>query len=178
MALDATFTLTGAGTLTPATAPSLESPVSALNIGDGEWDEALSVTFADGNGSGQAETWYSGERIVAATTADNLDLSGVLSNVFGVSIAAVKVKWIILAIVTPDGTKTIRIGPRNQANAWQGPWGGTGATVYQDVTHWQPFFEPVNGWSVTAGTGDILGIYNPSAVSVTYRIWIGVTITP
>jgi hypothetical protein len=174
MALEAVFALTGSGTLTSP--KDLSTPTDAVAIGSGNFDE-VAIEFADGNGSEEAEAWWHDERTVAATTADNIDLAGSLTGPFGVTVTALKIKWIILAIDTPDGIKTIRVGPRGVSNAFQGPWGGTGATVYQDVTHHLPLFEPFTGWTVTAGTGDILGIYNPSAVSVTYRIWIGFTIT-
>lgn len=172
MALDAVFGLSGSGTLTSAL--DLSTPTDSIAIGDGNFD-AISLTFADGNGDEEAQSWWHDERTVAATTADNIDLAGTLSGVLGGTVTALKVKWIVVAIDAPDGVKTLRVGPRNQANAWQGPWGGTGATVYQDVTHHLALFEPYAGWTVTAGTGDVLGVYNPSAVSVTYRIWVGFT---
>lgn len=172
MALDATFELTGSGTLTSAL--DLSTPTDSVAIGSGNFD-AIEVTFEDGSGSGQAQSWWHDERTVTATTADNIDLAGSLTGPFGATITAVKIKWIVLAIDTPGSTKSLRVGPRGVSNAFQGPWGGTGATVYQDFTTFFAAVEPYTGWTVTAGTGDILGIYNPSAVSVTYRIWIGFT---
>jgi hypothetical protein len=97
-------------------------------------------------------------------------LSGSLTDGLGNVISATKLKLLILSVSSPDGTKAIRVGPRGVSNTIQGPWGGTGATVYTDVTHWHVLYEPVAGWTVTAGTGDILGLYNPGAGSVTYSI--------
>ena len=130
----------------------------------------LGVSFSYGSGSGQANKLYYASRTVATVTADNLDLAGSLSDSLGNTLTFTSLKLMLFAVSSPDGTKTLRIGPRNQSNPFQGPWGGTGATVYQDVTHHWYGYEPVAGWTVTAGTGDILGVYNPSAGSVTYSV--------
>lgn len=125
-----------------------------------------------GTSSGQANQWYAGQRTVTATTADNLDLSGVLTNPVSGTVTLTAVKRVLIQIVSPDGTKSLRVGPQNVSNAWQGPWGGTGATVYETVYEEMDKKNQYSGWAVTAGTGDILGIYNPGATSVTYFIWI------
>lgn len=125
-----------------------------------------------GTASGQANQWYAAQRTVAATTADNLDLSGVLVNPVSGTVTLTAVKRVLVQIVSPNGTKSLRVGPQNVSNAWQGPWGGTGATVYETVYESFDIKNQFGGWAVTAGTGDILGIYNPSLTSVTYFIWI------
>jgi hypothetical protein len=133
----------------------------------------LSFALTYGTGSGKANKIYTAQRTVTATTADNLDLAGSLTDLNGSAITFTKIKLILIAIVSPDGTKTLRVGPRGVSNTYQGAFGGTGATVYKDFTHWDVVeYEPVTGRTVTAGTGDILGIYNPSASSVTYEIII------
>lgn len=124
-----------------------------------------------GTGSGQGNQWYLARRTVNATTADNLDLAGVLTNLTG-TITFSHIKRLLLRIVSPDGTKKLQVGPRNQANAWQGPWGGTGATVYEEVVEELDKKNQFGGWAVTAGSADVLGIYNPGATAVTYAIWI------
>ena len=111
-------------------------------------------------------------RTLAATTFDLIDLAGGLTDYKGATITFAKVKWIYVALSTQDGTNALRIGPQNQANAWQGPWGGTGATVYRTTyTDWE-FYRPVTGTTVTAGTGDIFPVYNPGAGSVDYLLWV------
>ena len=130
----------------------------------------LSISLTYGTTSGKANWAYYASRTVATVTADNLDLSGSLTDGLGNTISATKLKLLVVAISSPNGTKALRVGPRGVANTFQGPWGGTGATVYNEVTHWHVGYEPVAGWTITAGTGDILGIYNSSAGSVTYSI--------
>lgn len=130
----------------------------------------LSVSLAYGTGSGQANWAYYASRTVTATTADNLDLSGSLADGLGNTISATKLKLLAVAISSPDGTKSLRVGPRGVSNTFQGPWGGVAATDYVTVTTWHVIYEPVAGYTITAGTGDVLGIYNSSATSVTYSI--------
>lgn len=130
----------------------------------------LGVSLGFGTGSGQANKAYFGLRTVSATSFDLVDLSGSLTDGLGNTFSPSALKLAVVAIVSPDGTKSLRVGPQNQSNAWQGPWGGTGSTVYQTVTHHWHFYSPVAGVAVTAGTGDVLPVYNPGATSVTYAL--------
>ena len=130
----------------------------------------LSISLTYGTTSGKANWAYYASRTVATVTADNLDLSGSLTDGLGNTISATKLKLLIVAIASPDGTKTLRVGPRGVANTAQLNFGGVASTDYQAVTHWHVIYEPVAGYTITAGTGDILGIYNSSAGSVTYSI--------
>lgn len=130
----------------------------------------LSVSLGYGTGSGKANWAYYASRTVSTVTADNLDLSGSLTDGLGNTIIATKLKLMVLAIGTPNGTKALRFGPRGVSNAAQLNFGGVSGTDYQTVTHWHLLYEPVAGYDITAGTGDIIGIYNPTGVSVTYSI--------
>ena len=130
----------------------------------------LSISLTYGTGSGQANWAYYASRTVATVTADNLDLSGSLTDGLGNTISATKLKLLAVAVSSPDGTKALRVGPRGVSNAAQLNFGGVASTDYQTVTTWHVIYEPVAGYTITAGTGDILGIYNPSAGSVTYSI--------
>ncbi len=130
----------------------------------------LGVSLSYGTGSGQANWAYYASRTVATVTADNLDLSGSLTDGLGNTISATKLKLLVVAVASPDGTKKIRVGPRGVSNAAQLNFGGVASTDYQDVTHWHVLYEPVAGYTITAGSADVLGLYNPSAGSVTYSI--------
>lgn len=134
----------------------------------------LNYTFGSGTSSGNFNNWWHDQRTVAATTADNLDLrGGTVSTKLGLILDFQTIKLIVIQIVSPDGTKSLRVGPQNVSNAFSSPWGGAGATVYETVFHSHTFaFDPYTGFAVTAGTGDVLGIYNPGAGSVTYNIFI------
>lgn len=164
------LTLAGAGSISgPA---GLITSGGGLLLGTGPWAQMVTnLTF--GTGANQANQCYYAQRTVATVTADNLDLSGSLLDPLGNTINLTTVKLIVVAIDTPDGTKKLRVGPQAVANAWQGPFGGVTAPCYKEITNWDPICnEPVAGYPVVGGASDILGIYNPSAVSVTYRILI------
>lgn len=147
----------------------------SLRIGFGSRSvPELSFSLTYGTGSGQANKLYCAKRTLAATTFDLIDLAGGLDDGIGNTLTFTKIKLALVAIVTPNGTKAVRVGPQAQSNPFPGGWGGTGATVYDTVTHWMPvIYEPVTGYTVTAGTGDILPIYNPGATSLDY--WLLLT---
>lgn len=144
----------------------------AASYGAGVLPE-LSLALENGTGANQANIWYLAKRTLAATTYDLLDLAGGLTAFNGSTITFTKIKRVLVAIDSPDGTKRVRVGPQDQSNPWPGPWGGTGPTVYADVL-WK--FDVVNpfaaGWAVTAGTGDVFPVYNPGGSSVDYIIWL------
>jgi len=131
---------------------------------------ARTRSFTHGSGSGQANKWYLAQRTLATVTYDNLDLAGGLTDYKGAAITFTKIKYAYIAIISPSSTKYLRVGPQNQSNAAQLQWGGTGATVYETIyTDWE-LYEPYTGFTVTAGTGDIFPIYNPTGVSITYTL--------
>lgn len=125
-----------------------------------------------GTGSGQANKWYLARRTLAATTYDLLDLAGGLSDYKGNAITLTTLKRALVKVVSADGSKRLRVGPQNQANAAQLGWGGTGATVYADVYDVLDLRHPWAGWAVTAGTGDVFPVYNPTAGSIDYAVWL------
>lgn len=132
-------------------------------------DMGIELTF--GTGSGQANWAYMRKGVsLNATTFSNLDLAGTLTDGVGNTITATKLKLAVVALDSPDGSKALRVGPQNQSNVAQLGWGGTGATVYQTVTHHWWLYEPVAGYTITAGTGDVFPLYNPGGSAVTFSI--------
>jgi hypothetical protein len=132
---------------------------------------ALGLTY--GTGNNKANKLYCAKRTLAATTFDLIDLAGGLSDGIGNTLTFTKIKLCLVAIVSPASTKSLRVGPQNQSNPYLGAWGGTGATVYQTINQWGIVdYEPLTGHTVTAGTGDILPIYNPGAGSLDYWLLI------
>jgi len=126
--------------------------------------------YAFGTGNYEGNAWYIASRTVTATTADNINLTSL--SYFGTTFSLTKLKYLYIAISEPNGTKALQVGPRGVSNAAQLGWGGTGATVYDTIYTGQDWEHPYAGWTVTASTADILGIFNPGASSVTYGIWI------
>jgi len=130
---------------------------------------SLGISLTYGTGSGQANTLYCNSRSVNPTSYDLVDLAGSLTDGVGNTITFTKIKLALLAIVSPDGTKLLRVGPQAQSNPFLGGWGGTGSTVYKAVYDWDlTNYEPVSGLTVTASTGDIFPVYNPGGSAVSY----------
>jgi len=135
---------------------------------------ALDILLDFGTGSAQANKLYIAKRTLAATTYDDLDMSGTaldvgvgLANVFSITV----LKLAVVAIVTPDGTKKLRVGPQGRAAAFAAPYGGVGVTVYKEVTRWDvPVWESVAGYAVANAATDVFPIYNPTASSIDY--WV------
>jgi hypothetical protein len=170
MPLDASFSLTGSGTLTKTLEES--TPVDQVEIGSNNFP-ACGVDFDDGNAAGQAQAWWHDTRTVAAGVTDSIDLYGTaMQGPFGDNVQAVTVRAVIIAIQTPDGTKKLQVGPQAVANAAQLWFGGTGAQAYATLTNFLAQFESYAGWPITAGTADLLAVKNPTGVSVTYTIWV------
>jgi len=166
----------GGTLLNVITGTTLSATVSRAGINSASGvslDPAASYT--DGTGAGQANKWYLNYRTLAATTNDDLDLAGVLTDPFGSTLTFTAIKSIFVAIdygsTAYDGTKSLTIGPGSASNFFAGPFAGTNPTQTFDK-----FFiaciGTAAGWTVTAATGDILRIRNPGASSVSYLIWI------
>lgn len=169
MALAVSFSLSASGTLTNPL--DLSTPVDAVSVGENEFP-AAEFDVEDGNGPGQAQSWWHDLRTVAAGATDSIDLAGSLTGPFGVTVTAVKVKLILCVIDTPGSTKYMRIGPQNVSNAAQLGFGGVGAQAYHQFSRVALLEDIDAGWTITAGSADLLPIKNQSAVEITYAIWV------
>lgn len=130
------------------------------------------VTFTDGAGVNQVnQVWADAARSINASTSDDLDLSGVLTNKLGQTVSFVRVKGIYVRFLTSTATFVLNVGGGSNPfiNYLTGTTpvvviraGGTFCLIGPDAT----------GYAVTAGTGDILRINNPNAAAITYDIII------
>lgn len=173
--------LTGSGSHIGAASGS--TPTEAWRLGLGDWGDLLrrfiygTSDTPSAEGYGYINQFYVGKRTLNAATTENLDLnaaSGGLTNRLAQAIQFIKIKLLLVAVASPDGTKKIRIGPQGVANAWQGPFGGVAAANYLEVPDWGILVN--NKWAghaVTPGTGDLLPVNNPGGSAVDYLILIG-----
>ncbi len=129
----------------------------------------LSLSLGTGNNQIIWEYW-SPARVLTATTTESFDLSGVLTDAFGTTINATRLKLAVVIIHSPDGTKNLLVGPQNVSGAAQLGWGGTGSTVYQTVYDWFVLHHPWGGWTITNSTADKFPVTNPTGSSITYSI--------
>lgn len=116
------------------------------------------------------EVWQQVLVAVSLAAAANLDIdlanaSNTVKDRAGRPLNLSKLYAVILAITSPDGTKSLRLGPQNVANGCQLWFGTAGATGYETVDR-QVIRYSYAGWTVTAGTGDVLRVNNPTGVTV------------
>jgi hypothetical protein len=132
-------------------------------------DLDASFDMASGTGSGQANQVFSDQRTITASSSEELDLSGVLANVLGTTIAFTAVKAIFIRaaaanvnnVVVGNAAATQFLGGFAAAgNTWAIPPGGI-----MMVT------APAAGWTVANAASDKLKIANSGAgTSVVYDI--------
>ena len=131
------------------------------------------IVLADGTGSGQASKVYAAQRTVLTAANDDIDLAGVLTDVFGVAESFATVKAIVIR--SADGNTTnLTVSPA-PTNGFLGPFGASTHTLQVRPGGALVFAAPQTGWTVTAGTGDLLRIANAAGATATYTIEIAGT---
>lgn len=124
-----------------------------------------------GTGVGYADKMYYGERTIAASGTENLDLAGSLTDPLGSTITCAKVKSLTF-VASAANTNDVVVG---------GAASNTFLGVFSDATDkikispgsaWT-ITHAGAGWTVTAATGDIILVANSSSgTSVTYQVVI------
>jgi hypothetical protein len=128
------------------------------------------VSLAFGTAANQADQVFDDDRTLSAGAAEDIDLSGTLTNAFGETISLARVKAIY--VENKSTTETLTIGGA-ASNALANLFGNV-----NDVINVKPggvFFIAAPGataYPVTAGTGDLLHVVNSGGGSTTYRIVI------
>ncbi len=146
---------------------------SALDLAsaDSNLDLETAYRWASGTGANQADRLWHDTRTIAASSNEDLDMAGSLTDALGGSFVLARVK--AFAVVAASGNSNNVNVSRPAANGV--PWalaagdgvpirpGGMLALAAPDAT----------AYAVTAGTGDLINIANSGAgSSVTYKIVI------
>lgn len=137
------------------------------------------LSLSNGAGGGQADTLYRRDFSLTAlgggTDTITVDLRGGSGelDVTGAVLSLQRVRWVYVELTTPADAKAIRFGPRNVANAWQGWWGGVGASDYTIVPFILDQADPYDNWPVVDATHKVLSIHNPSAIAVVGTLLVG-----
>ncbi len=155
IALDIVARLTGTGDLGN---PRVDiGPISEL------------IQFAPGTANiGQANVMFSDRRTLSASSSENLDLLGTLTDAFGATVNAAEIVLVYVKAAAGN-TNSVIIG--NVTNGWPGPLGATGTYTVLPGEYFLAVSR--SGWAVTAGTADLLKLANSSSgSSVTYDILI------
>ena len=131
-----------------------------------------SWVVTNGTGADQADLLWHDQRTLSASTSEDLDLAGSLTNSFGTTVTFARIKGIIVSAASGNGDN-IQVGgaASNQFVNWVANSsdiinvrpGGTFALIAPDAT----------AYAVTAGTGDLLKINNAdSGAAATYDIYL------
>lgn len=125
-------------------------------------------TWEPGTGSSQVDRVFSDTRSAAAAV-DTLDLAGVLTDAFGATLTFAKVTGIIIKNKETATGKKLTLG--GNANPFLPIFGDATDKLIVGPGGVLVLTGPVDGYAVTAGTGDKLDI-DPGANTVAYDIII------
>jgi hypothetical protein len=148
---------------------------SALDLGTVSYPAALtaSVALTSGTGAGQADKVFADTRTLAASGTEDLDLAGVLTDIFGTAITFARVKALVIKAAAGN-TNLVQV-TRPASNGFPVFMAaGDGVALRPGET--LALFAGVadaTGHVVTAATGDLLTITNSAGTTgVTYDIMI------
>lgn len=164
--INAEVRVTGTGSITDA----LAALSQGANLG-GSILPQLRTRYTYGTGDGQVNKWYLAKRTLPATTYDDLNLTSGLT-ALGTTQAFTKLKLVLVAVVSPDGAKKLRVGPQGRTNAAQLWFQATSANFWEECFTYVLKERPVTGWTATAGSADVFSVYNPGATALDYAIWL------
>jgi len=149
---------------------------STLDLGKAAFtvNKTYSVSFQNGTAAGQANKLFADTRTIAASSNDDLDLNGLLTDAFGGTLSLLRVKALIVAAAAGN-TNDVVVGGA-ASNGWITPFGSSTDKVKIKPGAVMALFAGLadaTAWTVTAATGDVLRIANGGAgTPVTYDIVI------
>lgn len=113
-----------------------------------------SIGFTDGVGANQLNRDYAAIRSLVAG-ADSVDLNGVLFDLYGSSVALVRVKTLYIKNLSAANPMTFGAA---SSNPWSGFLNATGTFTLPPGAVFMIATPDATGWPVVAGTGDILKV--------------------
>lgn len=124
-----------------------------------------------GTTSGKADLMFSDTRTLSASSSEELDLAGGLTDPFGASLTFVKIVAIMLIAAEGNANNVVLGGAA--ANAFVGPFADASDKLSVPPCGSVQLVAPAAGWTVTAATGDLLKIANSGgSTGVTYDLII------
>lgn len=150
---------------------------STLDVTTGRATTAINNVwnFADGTGANQASAVFTDTRTLSASATENLDLAGVLTDAFGSTITAAKVKAIMVTAASGN-TNAVQV-TRPASNGVPLFMGASDGVALTPGAGFCAVWPDANGIAVTAATGDIITVTNSAgSTSVTYTVAILYTV--
>jgi hypothetical protein len=140
-----------------------------LVTGSAPMQYSKSITYTDGTGAGSVNQMFTDQRTLSASANEDLDLAGSLTNAYGATITATKLKGIIVEAATTNTNNVIVSRPASNGV----PLFDAGSdAISLGPGEWFAFGSPTAaGKTVTASTGDLLNFANSAgSTSVTYKV--------
>ena len=130
------------------------------------------IAFDDGTGANQINRVFADTRTLTASSTEDLDLAGGLTDALGTTITLTKVRALLIRPAAANANNVLVGGAT--ANQFSTPFGaGTHTLTVRPGGLLLMVAPDATGYAVTAGTGDLLKIANSSSgTSVTYDIVI------
>jgi hypothetical protein len=147
---------------------------SALDLGSPEYNInfTASQSWTNGTGAQQANNAYTDVRTIIGGANEDLDLSGVLSNAFGTSLLATRVKEIIIySLTTSVGTLAVTRPATNGVPIFKAAGDGIDLVAGGLFHYRNPLATSI---AVTPSTGDLIN-FAATGGNVTYQIVIIMT---
>jgi len=129
------------------------------------------INLLSGTAAGQADRMYAGTRTLTASSTEDLDLAGGLTDEFAATITFARVKAIWIAAAAAN-TNNVLVGGA-ASNQWATFFNTTGVvTLRPDAFLLGGCGKgDATGYAVTAGTGDLLKVANSAGgTSVSYDL--------
>src|ERR1700759_3160663 len=133
-------------------------------------DKTYQQLYSTGTGAGQADRIFHDQRTIAPSANDDLDLAGVLIDVFGAAVTFAHIRGLIIA-AEAGNTNNVVVG--NAASNGFITW--VGAATHTVTVRPGCFLAlcatDATSYAVTAATADLLRVANSGAgTSVTYDV--------
>jgi hypothetical protein len=135
-----------------------------LGATESQYAGHANVDWMNGTGDFQASKVFSDTRQLAASTSEDLDLAGSLAGPLGAAVVFATVKAILVKAAAGN-TNNVVVGGAS-ANQFVGPFGDAADTIAVKPGGTLLLTAPKTGWTVGAGTADLLKIGNSGAGSV------------
>ena len=116
-------------------------------------------------------SFYSTKQTILTTANFDIDLNGgTMDDDLGVAMVWTKLHALVVSVLTPNGTKYVKIGPQGATNALNFGFDGVASDDWVECYTVMPFIRPsANGWTVDA-THKVVRINNPTGSSVIVEI--------
>lgn len=147
------------------------SSTSVADQGTANFPFAITYTksLTDGNAANQIDRVFTDTRTLTASATEDLDVAGVLTNVYGATITAGKLKGIMVKASSANTNNVNVTRPASNGVPWMLAAGDGFGVVPDGVFLW--LAPSAAGITVTAGTGDLITFTNSAGgTSVTYDV--------